>query len=328
MGMSVAAGDRKGWKKAASSVGAQVALRWAAADPLLPVPGALPAGCGAKLVVAGADGQPVAVGTCEHWIGVPGSLDLAWGAARRFGLTARVAGSDVAGGLDQLLSLWREHLASVPGAGDEDTAAIVTWPSRDIDGVATLLRRGLAPMAVIAARTTGAGRVSRTRREGWRIRRADPADVEVVARLGLEVVRFDAHFGGVVERPGTATAMRREAAAWLAGPQPWTWLAECDGQAIGMLSAERPEAADWIAPMVAAAPVAYLMLMVVLPGERGGGVGAELVAEFHREIEAAGVAVSLLHYAQVNPLSVPFWSQQGYRPAWTSWEARPARGIR
>jgi len=40
------------------------------------------------------------------------------------------------------------------------------------------------------------------------------------------------------------------------------------------------------------------------------------------------VRVTLLHYEQVNPLSAPFWSQQGYRPLWITWEARPARAIR
>jgi hypothetical protein len=30
----------------------------------------------------------------------------------------------------------------------------------------------------------------------------------------------------------------------------------------------------------------------------------------------------------MNPLSAPFWSQQGYRPLWTTWEARPASAIR
>ena len=51
---------------------------------------------------------------------------------------------------------------------------------------------------------------------------------------------------------------------------------------------------------------------------------ATLAARLHREIEDARVAVTLLHYEQTNPLSVPFWSQQGYRPLWTSWETRPA----
>jgi hypothetical protein len=335
-----------------------VARRWQAIDPLLPVPGNSRPGCGAELIVAGSGGQPAAAGTCDHLEGAPDSLDLTWGAARRFHLRARVPGPDVGNGLDQLLSRWRDHLAREPGADGEDTAAIVTWPSRDIDGVGALLRHGFAPLAVIAARPTsrppggrddgppggrdgppagparpagggaGAGQVSGAARPDLRVRRAGSADIDAVVRLGLEVIRFDAHFGGVTERPGTAAALRGEAAGLLAQPEPWTWLAERDGEAIGMLCAERPESAGWIAPMVGLAPVAYLLLMGVRTAERGGGVGAAMAGALHREIDAAGVAVTLLHYAQVNPLSAPFWSQQGYRPLWTAWEARPARLVR
>ena len=82
------------------------------------------------------------------------------------------------------------------------------------------------------------------------------------------------------------------------------------------------------ASQVSQAPVAYLMLMFVAPGERAGGIGADLVARLHTDISAAGVPVTLLHYEQVNPLSAPFWSQQGYRPLWTDWEARPAAALR
>jgi hypothetical protein len=39
------------------------------------------------------------------------------------------------------------------------------------------------------------------------------------------------------------------------------------------------------------------------------------------------VAVTLLHYEQLNPLSVPFWSRQGYRPLWTAWQATPASAF-
>jgi hypothetical protein len=52
------------------------------------------------------------------------------------------------------------------------------------------------------------------------------------------------------------------------------------------------------------------------------------VVRFHRAAEAADVAVTLLHYAQLNPRSMPFWSQQGYRPLWTLWEAHPASSLR
>jgi hypothetical protein len=142
------------------------------------------------------------------------------------------------------------------------------------------------------------------------------------------VIRFDAHFAGVVERPSTAAALRREAAGLLAGPECWTWLAERDGSVTGMVAAQRPEAAGWIAPMVRQAPAAYLMFGFVLPTERASGTGAALTARLHREIEAAGVAVTLLHYEQTNPLSTPFWSRQGYRPLWTSWETRPAGTLR
>jgi GNAT superfamily N-acetyltransferase len=328
MPMSAVGGDKT------SSVSGQVTLRWQAADPLLPAVWPPSPDCGAELVVAGSGGQPAAVGICEHWEGAPGSLDLTWGAARRFQLTAQVAGPDVADGLDQLLSLWRDHLADVPGSDEQDTAAVVNWPSRDVHGVAPLLRHGLAPLAVVAARTAGRGAAGlgppadETALDGVLIRRAGPADIDAVVLLGLEVVRFDAHFGSVNERPNSAEALRKEAFPLLAGLEPWVFLAERDGRAIGLLYAERPESATWIAPMTGASPVTYLMLMAVVPTERRAGVGAALVAQFHREADAAGVAVALLHYEQLNPLSAPFWGQQGYRPLWSTWEVSPARAIR
>jgi len=299
------------------------------------------AGCGASLVVAGPDGRPAAVGACEHWEGRPDDLDLAWGAARRFQLTAWTAGPDVGAALDQLLSLWRDHLAGLPGTGDEDTAAVVTWPCRDIGGITALVRHGLSPFAVVAARVTGRhadhtgpaggraeGEGPGAGRHGPYIRRATPADIDTVVRLGMDVIRFDAHFGDVVERPSTAAALRQEAAGLLAGPDCWTWLAERDAVVTGMVAAQRPEAAGWIAPMVRYAPAAYLMFGFVRPDERGSGIGAMLTAQLHRDVEAAAVPVTLLHYEQTNPLSVPFWSQQGYRPLWTSWETRPASTLR
>ncbi len=271
-----------------------------------------------------------------HWAGEPGSIDLTWGAAQRFQLVPKISGPDPAAALDLLLTRWREHLAEVPAAANlDDTAAIVTWPSRDVDGIRVLQRHGLVPLAVIAARHTNTsispstGTVSDpARADGVRIRRAGPDDVEAVAALGYGLVRYDAYFGAVVDRPGTRAALRREAEGLLSAPEPWVWLAERDGSAVGLLAAERPEKANWIAPLIRLSPAAYLQQGFVLPGERGTGIGARLTATFHAEVAAAGVPVTLLHYSQVNPLSAPFWSQQGYRPLWTSWEARPAHTLR
>jgi GNAT superfamily N-acetyltransferase len=332
----------------ASDLVARVARRWRPIDPLLPDPVAPAPGCGAEFLVAGPDGAPAAHGTCDHWHVPPESLDLSWGAAVRFQLQAQIAGPDVAGQLDRMLSLWRDHLAEVPDSGVQDTAAVVTWPSRDVDGVATLVRRGFTPMAVIAARpadrawaedqgvdrrSAGDQGADRARAgdhagPGWlRIRRAGPEDLDTVVRLALEVIRYDAHFGGVTERPSTPAALRRELAGLL-GADAWTWLAEREGVPVGMLIAEPPSAAAWIAPMVSRDPIAYLLLMYVAPPERGTGVGTALTRQLHRAVREAGIAVTLLHYAQVNPLSVPFWSQRGYRPLWTVWETAPASAIR
>lgn len=94
----------------------------------------------------------------------------------------------------------------------------------------------------------------------------------------------------MTERPGTAGALKREVTGLLAVPGTWIWRAERDGEAFGMLCAERPESAAWIAPMVRGAPVAYLLLIGVARGQRGSGVGAAMIARLQQEIEAAGVA--------------------------------------
>jgi GNAT superfamily N-acetyltransferase len=146
--------------------------------------------------------------------------------------------------------------------------------------------------------------------------------------MAMEVVRFDAHFGGVIERPGSAKALREQLAGLLGEGDRWTWLAERDGDPVGVLIAEPPEVASWIAPRTGEAPVAYLLALYVVPGERSAGVGAALTGRLHHTAALAGISVILLQYEQVNPLAVPFWGAQGYRPLWTTWEARPARMLR
>jgi GNAT superfamily N-acetyltransferase len=309
---------------------ARLGPRWRAVDPLLPEPSVPPLGCGEQFTVAGSAGPPAAVGRCAHWTGEPGALDLCWGTARQYRLTARVAGPDVTGSLDRLLSDWRDHLAGQPDLNQPDTSAIVSWPSRDVEGVAPLVRHGLQPLAVVAARPiSGLGRPAAPP-DGIRIRRAGPSDLAAVVALEHEVVRYDANFVAVIDRPWTADALRAEAAAALAADEPWVWLAERepDGEPVGVLNAQPPATAGWIAPLTSRAPVAYNLLTGVSATQRGGGIGAALAARFHQAAEAADVAVTLLHYAQLNPRSVPFWGQQGYRPLWTLWEAHPAATLR
>lgn len=307
----------------------QPGQRWLAADPLLPA--ALTGrGCGADLAWPGLGGEPAAAGTCEHWHGTPGDLETTFGAAHQFQLTVQMAAPETdPDALDGLLSAWRHHLADVPEAAAGDSAAIIAWPSRDITVPATLLRRGFTCRKVIAARPAGRPGCAATGRDtGIQVRQAGPADLDTVTRLGMEVIRFDAHFGTLTERPDTAEALRRDAAAGLAAPDPWIWLAERDAAPAGLLYARRPEHARWVAPMVRLAPAAYVEFMYIPPPERGRGAGPALAERLHQEALAAGVAVILLHYELLNPLSGPFWARQGYRPLWNIWETRPAREVR
>lgn len=318
---------------------AEIRQRWRAADGLLPVPAAPEpdSQCGAVFAVTGADGRPSAVGACEHWYGDPESLELTWGAARRFQLTARVGGPDVGAALDELLRLWRVHLDTVPGVDDPDSAAVVMWPSRDIDGVRALLSHGLAPRSVVAARQASRGPDAPGSPAGGADRAPAPAhfglsragleDADAVVGLGLEVIRYDAHFGGVIERPSTAPALRAEMVTMLRVPAPWIWLARRDGNPVGVLIAEPPPV-HWIAPLCGVAPVAYNMLTFVSPADRGSGAARALVRTFHDAADEANLPVTLLHYEHPNPLSAPFWARHGYRPLWTSWEARPACTMR
>ena len=316
-----------------TDLSARAAARWRAIDPLLPDPdpaGEQAAGCGVEFVV-GSGGNLAAFGTCHHSEPGAGEIDLSRGMARRFELVPRVLGPHAGTALDRLVTLWRDHLATVAGNDDNDTAAIVTWPSRDIAGAAALQRHGLQPLAVVAirpaARAAG-GRLHRGKHaNGVLVRRAGPPDAATVAAFGAEVAQFGAHFSGTPLRPGTAAALHQEAIRLLA-PAAWTWLAERRGRPVGVIATQRPDHAAWIAPLTRLAPVAYTVLGYVAPAERSAGVGAALAARLHAETDLAGVAATLLHYEQLNPYAAAFWSRQGYRPLWTVWEARPSRALR
>jgi len=317
-------------REAVRDINRAVGRRWHAIDPLLPDPSALPAGCGAPLVVTADGGRLAGLGVCVHQHIPPQSLNQTWGATDRFTLVPRVAGADVTVPADLLLGQWRDHLAGIGVTRGIDTSASVVWPSLDITGIQPLLRHGFQPLTVIAARTRPASGTPQTPRgaHGVTIRAAGPKDEEQVLDLELRLIRYDMHFGGPVWRTATARLVRDEIRTSLARTVTWTWLAERNGRAVGLLVAQPPQDAGWIAGMTSLPEAAYLQTMFVDDTERGTGVGAALVRNLHARLDTAGVAVTLLHHSQVNPLSAPFWYRMGYRPLWTSWEARPASALR
>jgi GNAT superfamily N-acetyltransferase len=247
-----------------------------------------------------------------------------WFAAHRFSLRPLVAGPDVAGGLERLLTEWCTQVRADPAAADEDSGAYVFVPSRDTETILTLLRHGLVPYAVVAARAV-ARPVPVV--AGATVRCAGKGDLDALSELALSQTRSEMEYGSAVDRPDAADQLRAELAGQLDASDPWVWLAEVDGRLVGALSAERPEANDWLTPFTDLRPIGYLRMARVEPAGRGAGVGAALTAAAHRAFEEAGIACALLHYSLLNPRSAPFWHRMGYRPLWTCWKASPAATL-
>jgi GNAT superfamily N-acetyltransferase len=337
-------------RDAVDDINRAVGRRWQGQDPWLPPRAELPEGCAAPFVAAGSNGRPAGLALCRHEHVPDGTLNQTWGTTGRFSLILRVRDTDTAAAVDDLLGQWRDHLAGLPEAAARDTAAMVTWPSRDVTGVSALLRHGMQPLTVIAIRSAGhasAGHASAGSHSagnapagdapaaspsagnaGLVIREAGPEDLDVVTEFELGVIRYDALFGAAIIRPATEALVRAETQASLGARPAWAWLAEQDGRPVGLVHVQPPGQAGWIAGMARGGMTAYLQTMFVRPGVRGTGVGAALVRHAHAVLDARGVQTTLLHYAQVNPLSAPFWNRMGYRPLWTGWEVRPAASLR
>ncbi|MCO1654259.1 GNAT family N-acetyltransferase [Pseudonocardia humida] len=287
------------------------AARWRAADPLLPAPDA-------------PRPDPVRAPGGAGWLRRldpdPQSMVATWSAARMHRLDAHVAGDDPAAALGALLDLVDPDLGPV---GDRDSAVEVFWPSRDTAPVLALNRRGFGAATVVAVRRTGGPGAPTP--PGVRIRPLEPDDVDAATRMHLGIVRYDAQFGAVGERPSTEARMREELTGRADHPEPTAWVAELDGRPVGLCEVDPPDRACWLAPLCADGPIGYLSSMFVDPAVRGGGLGAALHAHADAALRAAGATRTLLHHSPPNPLSTPFWYGQGYRPLWTSWRRRPAR---
>ena len=143
------------------------------------------------------------------------------------------------------------------------------------------------------------------------------------------MIRYDALFGAAILRPATEALVRAETQAALAGPAGLGLAGRTGRRGRSAWStSSRPSSPRWITGMTRAGVTVYLQTMFVRPGQRGAGVGAALVRHLHAVLDARGVDTVLLHYAQLNPLSAPFWNRMGYRPLWTGWEVRPAASLR
>lgn len=189
------------------------------------------------------------------------------------------------------------------------------------------LERGLVPATVIAARPRAYATPAAP--STVRIRPLQPGDVNAATDLWLQLVRWDAKFSSTTERPSTPAAIRQVLVTHAHRQPRWAWVVEHLGELVGLLVASPADhAAAWVAPLTCLSPAAYLDCIVVAEQHRSSGVGAALAQQAHAALDAAGMAVTLLHYTALSPVSGPFWHRCGYRPLWTSWHAHPASALR
>jgi ribosomal protein S18 acetylase RimI-like enzyme len=266
-----------------------------------------------------------APGSDETLLTVPGGQGLAsristnldefvalFTAADAYQLQARVTGPDA---MAALLQAWDDRLRATAKVGDDDSAATLTWPSRDVAMTRVLLANGFVPGSVLAVRR--AGNALPSAGTDVHVRQLTTADIGAAISLWQEANAWDAQFGMAYRRSAAIKLVRAEL------EKSGALVAEIGGQVRGLVVTQDPQRASWVAPMIADGPVAYITCLSVTAACRGRGVGAALVDQVHAELDRAGITVSALHYAALNPLSVPFWHRCGYRPLRTSWVRRP-----
>jgi GNAT superfamily N-acetyltransferase len=311
-----------------TAINEAVGRRWRSIDPLLPEPGDLPRhGCGTPLAAKAKDGSLAGLAVCRHQHVAADSLSQTWEAATKFTLTMRLREADTRAAADDLLTHWHDHLKDL--SREDDTSAVVTWPSRDITGVKALQKHGLQPLTVIAIRRASKRPTTKhAESPDLQIRHAEPKDLDAVTELELGVIHYDAHFGAAFPRPATPQLVHEATRKNLEQRPDWTWLATKSGRPVGLAVVEPPEAATWIAGLTRPGRIAYLPSMFLSPDERGTGTGAKLITHVHHALDERGIDLTLLHYAQLNPLSGPFWHRMGYRPLWSTWAALPASTLR
>jgi ribosomal protein S18 acetylase RimI-like enzyme len=239
-----------------------------------------------------------------------------WGARDQHHLFARLDSWDLGAALNDLMFDWFDAIDRT--RPEHDSEALLTWPSRDVEVASAIIGHGMKPRTTLAVRPAGRP-VPRGATEVT-VRQLREEDVARAVELRMAAQRWDARFGSCVVRPGADGYFTSVYRQRLADRPGWSWVAEdAAGEVRGVLLADPPEHSAWMEPYTSAAAPGYLGLLVVDAEHRGRGIGAALVDAAQAALEQAGADVTLLHYASLNPLSVPFWHRCGYRPLWTTW---------
>jgi GNAT superfamily N-acetyltransferase len=322
--------DRNEEMDAWRSFFAQADDRWQHIDKFLPGPEGWLKGAEGEHLVVHADNEVRGVGVSSQkdWdIKCPAAI---FGTLKQFTLRAIVTGNEAPDGLDKLLAKWLSILQKQDSAYTPDSAAIVMWPSREVSGIRILLAHGLQPRVALAIYDSHAVRTmfECNRDPEVAVRAANYSDLDSIVNLWLEVIEYDDACGGGVPRSNQRQVIESLVSDQFEREIPWIWLATRTGSPVGLFIADEARYCDGISPLVKGGPISYTAVLGVSESERGKGVGRQLVAAAHAEIDRHGDSLKMLHYAVSNPMSVQFWVRMGYRPLWTEWSVTPASALR
>lgn len=288
-------------------------------DSLLRPPGPLVSTADNPVITVTA-GSTHAAGLGHTTLTDPREFRSCFTALRHYSLDIRVAGPDPAAALDKLLSAWSAQIADDDPAQIE-TAAGITWPSRDTAAAPALVRHGFAPSSVLAVHT----RVVPDPEPDPKltIRDAGPGDLEAVLALQMTELRYDAQFGACIIRENTKDALRELLQTALAPRNGTRVLALHGTEPVGLAIVDLPPETEWLSSLVDASRVGYVQCLAVRADVRCQGIGRRLVQAAHRRLGDAAVDAIALHHVVANPHATPFWHNQGYRPLWINWINRP-----
>ncbi|WP_345413398.1 GNAT family N-acetyltransferase [Actinomycetospora chlora] len=298
--------------------------RFAEVDPGLPPAVPPPPG---EVIVVPDDGAGEAAGVLTHHSWPAGSAPLLWSAAEVTELHP-VLGAAGRAGADALVAEWRRRIPGHVRAAS-DSAAVVTWPSRDVVAARAFLDHGLVPLAVLAVRGPGPSAPGPPPDPAITVRRARDDDLEVCVGLAMDEIAYSSSVGGSVLRPDAEAVKRTALRERFARDEP-VFLAERDTRVVGLLECGVTDATPgtWLAGLLPAGRWGYVNCASVAPGRRGRGVGHALATTALPTLEPPGARGTYLYYNPPNPLSSVFWPRHGYRPLWTLWEVRPATALR
>ena len=153
---------------------------------------------------------------------------------------------------------------------------------------------------------------------GLSLRRAGPADLDAVVSLARVLFAHEAASPEFYARmPEILPAWRATTGRLLADPANGYFLAERDGEPVGMVTLMAPH--DF-SPMATPPGTILLDQEVTLPAARGLALGAALLAHALEWAAGEGARWCVLHYSPANLPAAGFWPAQGFRPlTYTLW---------